>query len=106
MNTSGRARAAASTRMRICPGPGWGTGASVNSSASLGSPCLYTCHACMRSSIVCAHAVTQADREGGLMLVIDPNKTWAKVEERLANETDPLLRRNLSIVLEHMKAEA
>src|SRR4051794_22222051 len=40
------------------------------------------------------------------MPVIDPNKTWAKVEERLAQETDPVLRRNLATVLEHMKAEA
>ena len=40
------------------------------------------------------------------MPVIDPNKTWAKVEERLAVETDPILRRNLQIVLDHMKAEA
>jgi hypothetical protein len=38
--------------------------------------------------------------------VIDPNKTWAKVEERLATETDPILRRNLAVVLEHMQAEA
>jgi len=38
--------------------------------------------------------------------VIDPNRTWAKVEERLATETDPVLRRNLATVLEHMKAEA
>jgi len=40
------------------------------------------------------------------MTVIDPNRTWAKVEERLATETDPVLRRNLETVLEHMKAEA
>ena len=40
------------------------------------------------------------------MPVIDPNKTWAKVEERLAVETDPILRRNLQRVLDHMKAEA
>ena len=37
---------------------------------------------------------------------IDPNKTWKKVEERLASETDPVLRRNLQVVLDHMKAEA
>jgi ketosteroid isomerase-like protein len=41
-----------------------------------------------------------------MALVIDPNRTWAKVEERLASETDPVLRRNLETVLEHMKAEA
>jgi hypothetical protein len=41
-----------------------------------------------------------------MALVIDPNRTWAKVEERLAVETDPVLRRNLETVLEHMKAEA
>jgi len=40
------------------------------------------------------------------MTLIDPNRTWAKVEERLAAETDPILRRNLETVLEHMKAEA
>jgi hypothetical protein len=38
--------------------------------------------------------------------VIDPNGTWRKVEERLRMETDPRLRRNLDVVLEHMKAEA
>jgi hypothetical protein len=38
--------------------------------------------------------------------VIDPNLTWAKVEERLATEPDPVLRRNLDTVLRHMKAEA
>jgi hypothetical protein len=37
---------------------------------------------------------------------IDPNKTWKLVEARLEDETDPVLRRNLSLVLEHMKAEA
>jgi len=40
------------------------------------------------------------------MPVIDPNKTWAVVEERLAVEADPVLRRNLETVLAHMKAEA
>lgn len=40
------------------------------------------------------------------MTVIDPNRTWSTVEERLATETDPVLRRNLETVLEHMKAEA
>lgn len=37
---------------------------------------------------------------------IDPSKTWRKVEERLARERDPVLRRNLTVVLAHMKAEA
>ena len=40
------------------------------------------------------------------MVLIDPNRTWAKVEERLATESDPVLRRNLETVLEHMKAES
>ncbi len=40
------------------------------------------------------------------MTVIDPAVTWAKVEERLGVETDPVLRRNLETVLAHMKAEA
>jgi ketosteroid isomerase-like protein len=39
-------------------------------------------------------------------VVIDPNRTWAKVEERLAAESDPILRRNLATLLEHMRAEA
>lgn len=38
--------------------------------------------------------------------VIDPSRTWRKVEERLKVESDPQLRRNLEVVLEHMKAEA
>jgi ketosteroid isomerase-like protein len=40
------------------------------------------------------------------MPVIDPNRTWEKVEARLASEDDPVLRRNLETVLAHMKAEA
>jgi hypothetical protein len=40
------------------------------------------------------------------MTVIDQNTTWAKVEERLATEDDPALRRNLELLLQHMKAEA
>jgi hypothetical protein len=40
------------------------------------------------------------------MPVIDQHRTWAKVEERLATETDPELRRNLELLLQHMKAEA
>ncbi len=38
--------------------------------------------------------------------IIDPNKNWALVEERLAAEQDPILKRNLEVVLKHMKAEA
>jgi hypothetical protein len=40
------------------------------------------------------------------MPVIDQHRTWAKVEDRLAAETDPTLRRNLELLLLHMKAEA
>jgi hypothetical protein len=40
------------------------------------------------------------------MVLIDPKVTWAKVEERLAGETDAVLRRNLTTLLAHMKAEA
>jgi hypothetical protein len=40
------------------------------------------------------------------MAVIDQHTTWAKVEARLATETDPVLRRNLELLLQHMKAEA
>lgn len=40
------------------------------------------------------------------MAVIDPTVTWARVEERLARESDPTLRRNLETLLAHMKAEA
>ena len=40
------------------------------------------------------------------MTVIDQNRTWSAVEDRLAVETDPLLRRNLEQLLLHMKAEA
>src|SRR4051794_23535596 len=38
--------------------------------------------------------------------VIDQTRTWAAVEERLGSETDPTLRRNLELVLAHMKAES
>jgi hypothetical protein len=38
--------------------------------------------------------------------VIDPNRTWAPLEKRLADETDPVLRRNLEVVIRHQKAEA
>lgn len=37
---------------------------------------------------------------------LDPTRTWRKVEERLAYESEPRLRRNLETVLAHMKAEA
>ena len=40
------------------------------------------------------------------MAIIDQHRTWKKVEERLAIETDPTLRRNLETLLQHMKAEA
>ena len=40
------------------------------------------------------------------MPVIDQHVTWRKVEERLDHETDPILRRNLEMLLLHMKAEA
>jgi ketosteroid isomerase-like protein len=40
------------------------------------------------------------------MALIDPERTWVKVEERLAVETDPRLRANLETVLAHMRAEA
>lgn len=45
---------------------------------------------------------TQAEVPPG----IDPTKTWRKVEQRLAAEEDARVRRNLHIVLEHMRAEA
>jgi hypothetical protein len=40
------------------------------------------------------------------MAIIDQNQTWTKVEARLATERDPVLRRNLGLLLQHMKAEA
>jgi hypothetical protein len=40
------------------------------------------------------------------MPVIDQHVTWRKVEERLEHETDPILCRNLEMLLLHMKAEA
>jgi len=40
------------------------------------------------------------------MTVIDQRVTWAKVEERLKTETDPGLRRNLELLLQHQIAEA
>jgi SnoaL-like domain len=38
--------------------------------------------------------------------LIDQAVTWQKVEARLAEEEDPVLRRNLEVVLAHMRAEA
>ncbi len=40
------------------------------------------------------------------MALIDQCVTWRPVEERLATEADPLLRRNLELLLAHQKAEA
>ncbi|KAG1647469.1 hypothetical protein GQR58_030575 [Nymphon striatum] len=40
------------------------------------------------------------------MATIDPRKTWRLAEERLDAETDPILRRNLALLVRHMKAEA
>ena len=37
---------------------------------------------------------------------MDPNLTWKLVEARYEGETDPILKRNLGLVLAHMKAEA
>lgn len=36
---------------------------------------------------------------------IDPNQTWQLVEQRYHEENDPVVKRNLELVLEHMKAE-
>jgi hypothetical protein len=40
------------------------------------------------------------------MTVIDQRVTWRLVEQRLETETDPVLRRNLELLLQHQKAEA
>ena len=40
------------------------------------------------------------------MTVIDPRITWSATEERLRHETDPVLRRNLELLLQHQQAEA
>lgn len=40
------------------------------------------------------------------MAKIDQNLTWTKVEARLRTESHPVLRRNLELLLKHMKAEA
>lgn len=37
---------------------------------------------------------------------LDPNRTWQGVEARLGGERDPVVRRNLELVLAHMRAEA
>jgi len=37
---------------------------------------------------------------------LNPNITWKRVEERLARESDPIIHRNLELVLAHMQAEA
>jgi hypothetical protein len=41
-----------------------------------------------------------------MTILVDQRVTWRKVEDRLTTETDPLLRRNLELLLQHMKAEA
>jgi hypothetical protein len=43
--------------------------------------------------------------EGDDVAVIDQQLTYQAVEDRLAHERDPILRRNLALVLEHMLAE-
>jgi hypothetical protein len=40
------------------------------------------------------------------MALIDQHVTWRLTEERLTTETDPVLRRNLEMLLTHQKAEA
>ena len=37
---------------------------------------------------------------------INPNKTWQLVEQRFEAEVDPVVKKNLGLVLQHMKAEA
>jgi len=37
---------------------------------------------------------------------LNPNNTWRLVQERMAQEEDPKTRRNLELVLQHMKHEA
>lgn len=46
------------------------------------------------------------DDQEGIMAIIDQRVTWEKVEARLETETDPQLRRNLELLLQHQKAEA
>jgi limonene-1,2-epoxide hydrolase len=50
--------------------------------------------------------VTQTQAQDRAAPVIDPSRTWLKVEERLKIEGDAAVRRNLEIVLDHMRAEA
>tara|TARA_R110000823_G_scaffold130015_10_gene257864 strand:- start:17957 stop:18514 length:558 start_codon:yes stop_codon:yes gene_type:complete len=40
------------------------------------------------------------------MMKIDPNNTWRMVQEKMQQESDPVIRRNLELVFEHMKSEA
>jgi hypothetical protein len=40
------------------------------------------------------------------MALIDQRVTWSKVDERLATETDPILRRNLELLKQHQASEA
>lgn len=37
---------------------------------------------------------------------LNPNNTWRLVQERMEREADATIRRNLALVLDHMKAEA
>lgn len=37
---------------------------------------------------------------------LNPNNTWRLVQQRMEGETDPTIRRNLELVLQHMKEEA
>lgn len=37
---------------------------------------------------------------------LDPNLTWKRVEQRFEEEADPICKRNIGLVLAHMKAEA
>lgn len=50
------------------------------------------------------------DEDGSMAMVtsmrIDPNKTWQLVEQRFEAEADPVVKKNLGLVLQHMKAEA
>ncbi|MCU0310924.1 MAG: hypothetical protein MUE36_08275 [Acidimicrobiales bacterium] len=39
-------------------------------------------------------------------MMLDPNRIWALLEERLAAESDPVVRRNLELVIAHGRAEA
>src|SRR5437879_13899767 len=49
---------------------------------------------------------TMSTLKGDCMAIIDQHRTWEKVQERLGTETDPILRRNLEVVLKHLKTEA